>query len=100
MPRSNRVSEIRAFKFPRWCSTSKGQQAQWQQVLDHHWQFLCRNDPDAVLRTLAEAFEDNEAACAAVGIDGGEVSLVLLVPPVSLAEGHLAATGVAHAQEQ
>ena len=30
-----------------------------------------------------ERFEDNEAACAAVGLDGAEVSLVLVVPPAS-----------------
>jgi hypothetical protein len=63
----------------------KDQQAQWQQKLDHHWHLLCGNDPDVVLQTLAEAFEDNEAASAAVGIDGGEVSLILLVPPASQA---------------
>jgi hypothetical protein len=33
-----------------------------------------------VIETLNEAFEDNEAPCAAVGVDGGEVGLVLLVP--------------------
>ena len=33
-----------------------------------------------MLATLAEAFEDNEAAAAAVGIDEGEVSLLVLVP--------------------
>jgi hypothetical protein len=31
------------------------------------------NDPDTVLATLAEAFEDNEAPAAAVGIDGRAV---------------------------
>jgi hypothetical protein len=40
----------------------KDQQAQWQQILDRRWQLLCGNDPDVVLQTLAEAFEDNEAA--------------------------------------
>jgi hypothetical protein len=56
---------------------------QWQQALDRQWQLLCSNDPDTVLQTLAEAFEDNEAASAAVGIEDGEVSLVLLVPPAN-----------------
>ncbi|GIF63946.1 hypothetical protein Ais01nite_19810 [Asanoa ishikariensis] len=63
----------------------KSQQAQWQQALDQQWQALVSNDPDAVLRTLAEAFEDNEAASDAVGVDGDEVSLVVLVPPASQA---------------
>ena len=57
-----------------------GQQARWQQTLDQRWRLLCGNDPDVVLQTLAEAFEDNEAPSAAVGVDGAEVSLVLLVP--------------------
>lgn len=61
----------------------KAQQAQWQQKLDQQWQLLCDNDPEAVLQTLAEAFEDNDASSAAVGVDGDGVSLVLLVPPAS-----------------
>ncbi|SNT49914.1 hypothetical protein SAMN05421812_107261 [Asanoa hainanensis] len=63
----------------------KSQQAHWQQELDRQWQALVSNDPDSVLRTLAEAFEDNEAASAAVGVDADEVSLVVLVPPASQA---------------
>lgn len=69
----------------RQWQTLKDQQAQWQQALDQQWQLLCGNDPDVVLQTLAEAFEDNEAPSAAVGVDGAEVSLVLLVPPASQA---------------
>jgi hypothetical protein len=38
-----------------------------------------------VLHTLGAAFEDNEAPSAAVGVDGSEVSLVVLVPPASQA---------------
>lgn len=67
----------------RQWQTLKDQQAQWQQTLDQRWQLLCGNNPDVVLQTLAEAFEDNEAPSAAVGIDNGEVSLVLVVPPAS-----------------
>jgi hypothetical protein len=63
----------------------KGQQAQWQQTLDMQWEALIGNDADAVLRVLAQAFEDNEAAAAAVGVAAGEVSLVVLVPPASRA---------------
>lgn len=51
-----------------------------QAHLDELWARLLANDPDVVLGTLAEAFEDNEAPAAAVGIEGGEVSLVVLVP--------------------
>jgi hypothetical protein len=59
------------------------EQAAWQFTLDQEWAVLNANDADAVLTTLAEAFEDNEAAAAAVGIDGAEVTLVVLVPPMS-----------------
>jgi hypothetical protein len=46
------------------------------------WPIWCSPERDAVLACLAEAFEDNDAAAAAV--DGDEVSLVALVPPVSV----------------
>lgn len=65
----------------QWTSLLE-QQASWQQYLDQRWQQLCSNDPDVVLETLEEAFEDNEAPSAAVGVTGDEVSLVVLVPTV------------------
>ncbi|MFI7597785.1 hypothetical protein [Actinoplanes sp. NPDC049681] len=63
----------------------KGQQAAWQHTLDQQWQALINNDPGTVLQTLAEAFEDNEAASAAVGVIADEVSLVVVVPAASQA---------------
>lgn len=69
----------------RQWTTVKNQQAQWQQTLDQQWQALVDNDSDTVLQTLAEAFEDNEAPAAAVGVDADEVSLVVVVPPASQA---------------
>ena len=35
-------------------------------------------------RHLAEAFEDNEAAAAPLGVDGAEVAVVVLAPPESV----------------
>ncbi|SIM48157.1 hypothetical protein [Micromonospora cremea] len=58
------------------------QRAGWQQYLDQRWQQLCSNNADVVLETLEEAFDDNEAPSAAVGVTGDEVSLVVLVPTV------------------
>ncbi|MGY2703331.1 DUF4236 domain-containing protein [Nocardioides sp. HB32] len=55
----------------------------WQTQLNEQWAALNRNDPDTVLATLAEAFEDNDAAAAAVGVDGSEVTLVVVVPGAS-----------------
>lgn len=56
------------------------QQAQLQLELDERWNQLCSNDPDVVLATMAEAFEDNEAPAAAVAVDGDELALVVLAP--------------------
>jgi hypothetical protein len=56
------------------------QRAQLQRQLDERWSQLYGNDPDVVLATLAEAFEDNEAPAAAVAVDGAELALVVLVP--------------------
>jgi hypothetical protein len=57
--------------------------AAYQAALDRHWAQLTAGDPDAVLGTLATAFEDNEAAAAAIGVDGSEVSLIVVVPPAN-----------------
>ncbi|MEV1290091.1 hypothetical protein [Micromonospora sp. NPDC049679] len=65
----------------QWAALGQ-QQAQWQQHLDQRWHQLCTNAPDVVIETLEEAFEDNDAPAAAVGVTGDDVSLVVLVPPV------------------
>jgi hypothetical protein len=59
------------------------QTAQYQAQADAWWEALSRCDPDTVLGVLAEAFEDNEAAAAAVGVNEREVSLLVVVPSVS-----------------
>jgi hypothetical protein len=51
-----------------------------QRDLDAAWARLLGNDPDTVLATLEDAFEDNEAPSAAVAVEQGEVSLLVLVP--------------------
>jgi hypothetical protein len=66
--------------------------AQWQAYLDDQWSRLLANDPDIVLATLAEAFEDNEAPAAAIGVDGGELSLIVLIPPASAVPERMPAT--------
>lgn len=63
----------------RW-RRAQAEQAQAQQELDSQWARLIGNDPATVLATLAEAFEDNEAPAAAVGVDGTELTLIVLVP--------------------
>jgi hypothetical protein len=55
----------------------------YQEELDMLWGRLANNDPDVVLGTLAEAFEDNEAAAAPVGVSDAEASVVVLVPPTT-----------------
>lgn len=57
--------------------------AQQQEYFDRRWDELCVNKPDIVIETLDEAFEDNEAPAAAVGVSGDDVALVVLVPPMA-----------------
>ena len=58
------------------------EQRQLQAEMDQWWSALLRNDPETVLSVLAEAFSDNEAPAAAVGVDGSEVALVVLAPGI------------------
>ncbi|HEX6498052.1 MAG TPA: DUF4236 domain-containing protein [Micromonosporaceae bacterium] len=69
-----------AAEIQRRTAELRQQQAQWQQQLDQRWRELCGNDPQVVIETLDEAFEDNEAPSAAIDVDGDEVSLVVLLP--------------------
>jgi hypothetical protein len=75
----------------RW-RQAQAKQARAQQELDTQWARLVGNDPDTVLATLAEAFEDNEPPAAAVGIDGAELSLIVLVPGEDAVPERLPAT--------
>jgi hypothetical protein len=75
----------------RW-RQAQAEQGQAQQELDRQWARLAGNDPDTVLATLVEAFEDNEAPAAPVGIDGTELSLILLVPGEDAVPERLPAT--------
>ena len=51
-----------------------------QVELDQRWNELLANDPDVVLATLAESFEDNEAHAAALAVEGSEASVAVFVP--------------------
>ncbi len=67
----------------RWAETQR-MQAEYQAELDAWWAALLRNEPGTVIGTLVEAFEDNEATAAPLGVQGDEVSLVLLAPSESI----------------
>ena len=67
----------------------------YQEELDMLWARLVNNDPDVVLGTLAEAFEDNEAAAAPVGVSGAEASVVVLVPSTEAVPGRRPTTTAA-----
>ncbi|GAA1811908.1 hypothetical protein GCM10009682_36580 [Luedemannella flava] len=60
------------------------ERARWQESLNRWWADLLRNDPPTVLEALERVFADNEAPAAAVGVDGDEVSLVVLAPGAGL----------------
>lgn len=68
------------------------QQAYLQGQLDERWQQLCANEPAVVLATLEEAFEDNEAPAAAVGLHADELALVVLSPPMEIVPERMPAT--------
>ncbi|GGF36307.1 hypothetical protein GCM10011519_07260 [Marmoricola endophyticus] len=59
------------------------QQERQQAALDKRWDQLLRCVPEEVLQALIVAFADNEAAAAPLGVDGAEVSLVVVVPSLS-----------------
>jgi hypothetical protein len=77
------AEEAAAADFAAETARGRAEQARYQNELDMWWAALERCDPDTVLGTLVAAFEDNEAAATAVGVDGTEVSLVVLVPSES-----------------
>jgi hypothetical protein len=53
---------------------------------------LTANDPAVVLETIEEAFEDNEAPAAAVGVEGSELALVMLAPDPSVVPDRMPST--------
>lgn len=53
-------------------------QAEEQARLDASWRQLVSNDPQTVLATLEDAFEDNQAPAAAINCEGDEVAVVML----------------------
>jgi hypothetical protein len=71
------------------------QQAEYQAALDAWWRDLLANDPGTVVAALAEAFEDNEAAAAPLGVEGAEVALVVLAPPESVVPERMPGTTAA-----
>lgn len=57
------------------------QAAQHQADFDADWAALLACEPDIVLHVLNDAFANNQAPAAAVGIEGNEISLLVVVPP-------------------
>jgi len=51
-----------------------------QQRLDEWWRQLIANEPHHVMWALIQAFEDNEAAAAATGVQDATASIVVHVP--------------------
>ena len=52
--------------------------------IERWWSALMVNEPALVMERLATAFEDNGAPAAPVSVDGGEVTLVVIVPTESV----------------
>jgi hypothetical protein len=81
------ASELAALK-----QQAQMQAAQAQAELDQQWWQLLANQPDTVISTLAEAFDDNEAPAAPIGVDGDELSVAVLVPAESAVPERMPAT--------
>lgn len=64
-------------------ASAREARAAYQAQLDAWWNRLQTNDPEVVLATLSQAFEDNDAAAAPVGVNGREAAVVVVVPPES-----------------
>jgi hypothetical protein len=64
----------------RLLAEARRDQVAEQSRLDATWERLLENDEEVVLPVLEAAFEDNHAPVAAVGTDGGDVAIVVLVP--------------------
>jgi len=75
-----RAAAAAAWEIQQEKSKREQVRAALQRQLDEQWQRLLANDPDVVAATLTEAFEDNEAFAAAVGVHGDEAAVVVLVP--------------------
>lgn len=71
------AAELRARRLLRDAHDQRGRS---QAQLDETWQRILGNDEDEVLPWLHHAFADNEAPVAAVGTEGADVSIVVLVP--------------------
>ena len=52
--------------------------------IERWWNALLVNEPALVMDRLATAFEDNGAPAAPVSVDGGELTLVVIVPAESV----------------
>lgn len=50
--------------------------------VDRDWERLIANDPETVMATVEEAFEDNKAPAAPVNVEGSGLNLVVLVPDI------------------
>jgi hypothetical protein len=51
-----------------------------QAEADEAWERLNANDPETVIATVDQAFEDNKAPAAPVDVEGSTLSLVMLAP--------------------
>jgi hypothetical protein len=87
-----RAAAAAAAEFAALVQQAETAAAQAQAELDAQWQQLLANDPDTVISTLTEAFEDNEAPAAPISVDGSEVSIAVLVPADSVVPERMPAT--------
>lgn len=79
--RAKQAAEIQARQeHARHQASARAAQQVAQAELDTAWQALLDNDPQVVLEVLEEAFEDNDAAAAPLGVEEATVQVAVLVP--------------------
>lgn len=71
---------LAAYEHARLAQLATDRRAAQQSILNEWWTRLNCNDENAVAGALAQAFEDNEAAAAPLGVQGATASVAVLVP--------------------
>lgn len=77
-----RASELAAEDLKREQGRLDAEHAEAVARIEQEWKLLLGNDPETVIATVDEAFEDNEAPAAPVNVEDSILSLVVLVPDI------------------
>lgn len=77
-----RAKQLAAEDLKREQDRLDAEHAEAVERIEQDWELLLSNDPQTVIATVDEAFEDNEAPAAPVNVEDSTLSLVVLVPAI------------------